>query len=318
VNILITGGAGFIGSHLARSLVKSGHRVTILDDFSNGDLRNVWDLIREKKVKLIKGDIRDEKLLSDITHGIDTIFHLAAQIHVDKSVLEPKMTFDVNTIGTLNILDLAAKRDFEKIIYASTSEVYGTALTEKIDENHPLNPQSPYGASKAAADRLCYAYIQTYGMNITIARNFNTYGPFQKDTGYGAVISLFIKRALSDKPPIIYGPGNQTRDFMYIDDAVKAYELILESKKANGDVFNFGSGVEISITELANLITKLCGKNLSPVHVEKRPGEVMRLCADTTKSQKVLGFKPGFTLEQGIKTYIDWFRKYKFDEWKMG
>ena len=318
MSVLITGGAGFIGSHLARSLVKSGHKVTILDDFSNVDLKNVWDLITERKVKLIKGDIRDPKILGEVTQNIDVIFHLAAQIHIDKSILEPKMTFDVNAIGTLNILELGLKRDFEKIIYASTSEVYGTALTEKIDENHPLNPQSPYAASKVAADRLCHAYVQTYGMNVTTVRNFNVFGPFQKDTGYGSVIPIFIKRALVDKPPIIYGEGNQTRDFMFIDDAVKAYTLVMDSKNVNGEVFNFGSGREISITDLARLIVNQCGKKLAPVHVERRPGEVMRLCADTSKSQRVLGFKSQFTLEEGIRTYIEWFQKYKFDEWKMG
>ena len=317
MNILVTGGAGFIGSHLVKHLASEGHKVTILDDFSNGDLKNVWELINNKKVRIIKGDVRDSALLAHITNDIDTIFHLAAQIHIDKSILEPKMTFDVNVTGTLNILELALKKDFEKIIYASTSEVYGSALKEKIDENHPMNPHSPYAASKLAADRLCYAYAETYGLNISIIRNFNTYGPFQKDTGYGAVIPIFIKRVLDGKPPVIYGDGTQTRDFMYIEDAVKAYSLLMNGR-TDERVMNFGSGEDVTMNELAELIIRMCGSSVKPVHVGPRAGEVRRLCADTTKSRKLLGFEPSYALKDGLKKYIEWFREYKPDEWKLG
>lgn len=317
MDILITGGAGFIGSHLAKSMISKGHKVTIIDNFSNGDLRNIWNLISQKKLTLVKGDIRDKNILNDITINTDAIFHLAAQIHIDKSVLDPQETIDTNVTGTLNILELALKRDFEKIVFASTSEVYGTAQKDKIDENHPLCPQSPYAASKVAGDRLCHSYHQTYGLNVTIMRSFNTYGPFQKDTGYGSVIPIFIKRVLNNKPPIIYGSGEQTRDFMFIEDAINAYNLILKNT-THGDTFNFGSGVDISVKDLAKKIIDLCGSNLEPVFVEQRAGEVMKLCADTSKAKKILGFEPKYTLDDGLKTYIDWFKKYKFDEWKMG
>ncbi len=313
--ILITGGAGFIGSHLSRYLVGKGHKVTILDNFSNSSPSNIWDMLLNKKVRLVKGDVRDANLIGEVTDGIDTIFHLAAQIHIDKSILEPKYTFDVNVLGTLNILEVGLKRDFDKIIFASTSEVYGTALTDSINEDHPLNPQSPYAASKAAADRLCYAYSKTYGMNVSIIRNFNTFGPFQKDTGYGSVIPIFIRRVLENKPPIIYGSGEQTRDFMYIEDAIRAYDIVMNNH-CDGSL-NFGSGRDITMNDLAGMIIKLCGKELTPVHVEPRPGEVLKLCADISKS-RAMGFEPKFTLENGIKTLIDWTKKYRFDEWKMG
>lgn len=318
-NILVTGGAGFIGSHLTKRLVAEGHRVTVLDDFSNGDLRNVWSLLTEKKIKLIRGDILDTHILSDISHDIDIVYHLAAQIHVDRSILEPKKTFDVNAIGTLNILELAMRRNFEKVVYASTSEVYGTAQTEMMNENHPLNPQSPYAASKLAADRLCNAYSETYGLQVFIIRNFNTYGPFQKDSGYGAVIPIFIRRVLSNKPPIIYGNGRQTRDFMFIEDAIKAYALITNGKTRER-VLNFGSGKDISIEDLANLIIKECGKEgeIEPVFMEGRAGEVMKLCCDITRSKKELGFTPKYDIRSGVKEFIEWFKKYKFDEWKAG
>ena len=315
MNILITGGAGFIGSHLSRYLAGKGHKITILDNFSNSSPSNIWDMLLNKQVRLVKGDVRDAKLINETTDGIETIFHLAAQIHIDKSILEPKYTFDVNVLGTLNILETALKRDFKKIIFASTSEVYGTALKDNIDEDHPLNPQSPYAASKAAADRLCHAYSKTYGMNVSIIRNFNTFGPFQKDTGYGSVIPIFIRRALENKPPIIYGDGKQTRDFMYIEDAIRAYDIVM-NKDFDG-ALNFGSGRDITINDLARLIVQLCGKDIAPVHVESRTGEVMKLCADISKSRS-LGFEPRFTLEDGIKMLIEWTRKYRFDEWKMG
>ncbi len=315
-NILVTGGAGFIGSHLTKKLVAEGHNVTIIDDFSNGDLRNVWSLLTEKKIKLIRGDILDKHILADITHSIDTVFHLAAQIHVDKSVLEPQKTFEVNAIGTLNILELAMRRNF-KVVYASTSEVYGSAQTECMNEDHPLNPQSPYAASKLAADRLCNAYAETYGLDVSIIRNFNTYGPFQKDTGYGAVIPIFIRRVLNNKPPIIYGDGKQTRDFMYIEDAIKAYSLTTKGK-AKERVLNFGSGKDISINELANLIIKECGADMEPVHMEGRAGEVSRLCCDISRSRSELGFTPKYDIRSGIREFIEWFKKYNFDEWKIG
>ncbi len=313
-NILITGGAGFIGSHLSRYLIGKGHRITILDDFSNSSPSNIRDMLLDKRVRLVKGDVRDAMLINDVTADMDTIFHLAAQIHIDKSILEPKYTFDVNALGTLNILEAGLKRDFRKIIFASTSEVYGTALKERIDEEHPLNPQSPYAASKAAADRMCYAYSKTYGMNVSIIRNFNTFGPFQKDTGYGSVIPIFIRRVLEGKPPLIYGDGTQTRDFMYIDDAIRAYDVIMNND-ADG-ALNFGSGRDITMNELADMIIRLCGKEMAPVHVEPRPGEVMKLCADISKS-RALGFEPKISLENGIKMLIDWTRKYRFDEWKI-
>jgi UDP-glucose 4-epimerase len=318
-NVLVTGGAGFIGSHLTKKLVKEGHNVTILDDFSNGDLRNVWSLLTEKKIKMIRGDILDLRLIEDITHDIDIVYHLAAQIHIDKSILEPKRTFDVNAIGTLNILEVAMKRNFERVIYASTSEVYGTAQTEKMNEDHPLNPQSPYAASKLAADRLCHAYAETYGMSVSVIRNFNTYGPFQKHTGYGAVIPIFIRRVLNNKPPIIYGDGNQTRDFMYIEDAVNAYMLVTK-KNPKEIVLNFGSGKDIKISDLARLIIKECGKEgeLQPVQMEGRAGEVRKLCCDITRSKNALGFTPHYDINSGIKAFVEWFKKYNFDEWKIG
>lgn len=316
-NILITGGAGFIGSHLAEKLVKEGHKVKVIDDFSNSTVNNIRGLLNYPNFKLIKGDIRDYSLIKEISNNIDTIYHLAAQIHVDKSITESRSTQEINYFGTLNMLEAMREHDIEKFIFASSSEVYGSAQYSPMDEKHPLDAQSPYAASKAGADRLCYSYFKTYGMDITVVRNFNTYGPKQKDGGYGSAISIFIRRVLNNQPPIIYGDGTQSRDYMYIKDAITAYTLVKENKKKlAGEVINFGTGKDHTILDISNRIIKLCGKdNLKPVHIEQRPGEVQKLCADTKKVRSLLGFKPEYDLEKGLKEYINWFKTYKDIGW---
>ena len=321
MKILITGGAGFIGSHLCDKYVKNGDTVLCLDNFMNGNLMNIRHLLNYRNFKLVNGDLRDFDLLEKIMRDVDAVFHLAAQIHVDRSIIEPKLTYDVNVLGTQNILEVARMYDVEKIIHASTSEVYGSAQYVPMDEKHPLNAPHPYGASKIAADRMCYAYVETYGMNICIMRSFNIFGPRQKDSGYGGVISLLTKRVLSNMPPIVYGDGAQTRDYTYVDDTVKAYDLILKNSKPLEEPINFGTGEEIKIIDLANKIIELCDKEgkIKPVHVEPRPGEVKRLLANNSKANEILGWKPDYTIEEGLKKFIDWYKNYKFEEWsKLG
>jgi UDP-glucose 4-epimerase len=173
----------------------------------NGNITNIRHLVNHRNFKLIKGDIRDFDLLEKIMRDVDVVFHLAAQIHVDRSVIEPKLTYDVNVQGTQNVIDVARMYDVKKVVHASTSEVYGSSEYYPMDEKHPLNAPHPYGASKIAADRMCYAYIQTYGMDISIMRCFNIFGPKQRDVGYGGVISIFTRRVLGNMPPVIYGDG---------------------------------------------------------------------------------------------------------------
>jgi UDP-glucose 4-epimerase len=321
MKILITGGAGFIGSHLCEKYVSEGETVFCLDNFENGDLRNIYGLITNKKFKLIHGDIRDSNLLEKIMPRVDAIIHLAAQIHVERSIIEPKLTYDVNVLGTLNLLEVARRYDVEKIIHTSTSEVYGSARSLLMNEDHPLCAPHPYGASKIAADRLCYAYVQTFGMNICIARPFNTFGPKQKDHGYGGAISIFTRRVLSGRPPIIYGDGSQTRDYMYIDDLVKAYDLVLKSNKSLKEVINFGTGKDVKIIDLANKIIELCDhkRKIEPVHVAPRPGEIKQMIADYSKAKKLLGWEPKYTLERGLEEFVEWYKSFKFAEWeKLG
>lgn len=316
MKILITGGAGFIGSHLCDKYIQEGQTVLCLDNFLSGNLTNVRHLLDYRNFKLIKGDIRNFALLEKITRDVDVVFHLAAQIHVDRSYIEPKLTYEVNVMGTQNILEVARIYDVKRVIYASTSEVYGSAQYVPIDEKHPLNAPHPYGASKIAADRMCYAYIQTYGMNVAILRHFNTFGPRQRDIGYGGVISIFTRRVLNNMPPLIYGDGRQTRDYTYIDDVVRAYDLVLSHHEPINEPINFGSGREVSILDLAQRVIEFCGQkgNIKPLHIEPRIGEVKRLIADAQNAKKLLGWAPKSSFEDGLKQFVLWYQNYGREE----
>jgi UDP-glucose 4-epimerase len=267
---------------------------------------------------LIIDDITQDELYYKLPNDLDAIIHLAAQIHVDKSIVNPKETFKINVDGTLKVLEFARMNDIKKILYASTCEIYGSAQYVPMDENHPLSAKHPYGVSKIAADRLCYTYNETYDLGIDIIRCFNVFGPKQKDTGYGGVIAIFIKRVLQNKPAIIYGSGMQTRDFIFIEDAIDAYDKVLTAKgnpARNG--LNFGSGKEISVNKIAEVITKneAVDKDLKAIHVDPRPIEVQKVMADISKANKLLGFKPKIDFERGIALLIDWYKKYQSELW---
>jgi len=316
MKMLITGGAGFIGSHLCDKYVGEGHHVLCLDNFMSGNLMNIRHLLDCRNFKLVRGDIRDYALLEKIMRDVDVVFHLAAQIHVDRSYIEPGLTYDINVAGTQNVLEVARINDAGKIIYASTSEVYGSAQRVPIDENHPLCAPHPYGASKIAADRMCYAYQHTYGMDIAIARPFNVFGPRQRDIGYGGVISIFTRRVLSNLTPIIYGDGRQTRDYTYIDDIVRAYDLVLNCKEPLTEPVNFGSGREVSVIDIAGMVIENCGRKgeMEPVHISPRIGEVKRLIADASKAKQLLGWESGYDIEKGLGEFVAWYRNYGFEE----
>jgi UDP-glucose 4-epimerase len=316
MRMLITGGAGFVGSHLCEKYTKEGHTVLCLDNFMSGNLMNIRHLLDYRNFKLVKGDIRDYDMLERIMRDVEVVFHLAAQVHVDRSYIEPRLTWDVNVMGTQNILEIARLHDASKVIYASTSEVYGSAQYVPIDEKHPLDAPHPYGASKVAADRMCHAYNQTYGMNIAIMRLFNIFGPHQRDLGYGGVVSIFTRRVLSGMPPVIYGNGEQSRDYTYIADAVRAYDLVLNRKEPLPGPVNFGSGKDVTIMDLAKKIIEVCGKSdtIKPTHVEPRIGEVNRLIANPAKAKKLLGWQTEYTLEKGLAEFLNWYKQYGLEE----
>jgi UDP-glucose 4-epimerase len=317
MKILITGGAGFLGSYLCEKYVNDGHVVYALDNLLNGNLNNIRILLHRKNFKFMHDDIRSDDLYHKLPTDLDAIIHLAAQIHVDRSIVNPAETFKINVDGTLKILEFARMNDVKKVLHASTSEVYGTAKHTPMDEDHPLLASHPYGVSKIAADRLCYSYNETYDLGVDIVRCFNLFGPRQKDTGYGGVIAIFINRVLQDKPPIIYGDGSQTRDYMYVTDAINAYDMVLTANNNPGrNGINFGSGTELSVKRIAELVIKYAATNeMKAIHVEPRPVEVQRLFADISLADRLLGFRPQVDFERGLSLLVDWYNNYKSELW---
>ena len=271
---LVTGGAGFIGSHLSRRLEDLGHKVISLDNFMHPC---------ENPYPSRFADVRYVRDMEQYFKGVDVCFHLAAQISVDRSIHSPQETLDINLNGTLNILELCRKCG-AKLVFASTSEVYGTSQAKKMSEDHPLDAQSPYGASKVAADRLCKSYIDTYGMKIVILRNFNTFGPYQNDDSLRRGHStVHESRPQRRRTMNIFGSGNQERDYMWVDDAVDAYIKLI----GRTGVYNAGSGDTITRQQdRAGDKADTRGSKSRIVHVKARPGEVQRLCCDADKDQK--------------------------------
>lgn len=292
MRVLVTGGAGFIGYHLTEKLKTLGHDVISLD--------NMMNPCSAPDKSFVYGDVRYLDDLRSYIHNSDIVFHLAAQISVDKSIFNPQETIDINVGGTQNVLQLC-KLYRTPMIFASSSEIYGTSQEPFMSESHPLDAQSPYAASKVAGDRLCYSYYKTYDMDVRVLRNFNTAGPYQN--GYGAVFSSFIEKVLHDKSPEIFGDGTQERDYMAVDDAVDAY-LTVMTNGYPGIVVNAGSGKTVTVNEIASKVINYFHKDLKPVHTLARPGEVMRLCCDNLKIRG-LGWKPKYDVDYIIEQMVN-------------
>lgn len=324
--VLITGGAGFIGSNLTNYLLDNGHKVIILDDLSRSNTDNIRACYNHSpNFYFVNGSVLDFELVDRLVNNADMVFHLAAQVHWEESIDSPISSFEVHTKGTQNVLEavrrsMVKKDPIKLMLYASSSEVYGTAQYVPMDENHPFNPQSPYAAGKAAADRLCSAYHHVYNLPIIILRQFNTYGPNQRLKGYSAVIPKFVSQVMNNNPPTIYGSGEQTKDFHYITDLINAYSLIIDSWSELdmfGKAINFGTGSETSINDLANIVIETVGEEtgrdlqntMIPIHLPPRPGEVMRFSADIGLAKKTLGFTPKIDIKEGIREYVRWFMK---------
>lgn len=303
--VLVTGGAGFIGSHLAEELVRRGYQVIILDDLSTGRKENIEELIGKPltgEIQFVQGSITDLPLPQKLFQGVDCVFHLAAIPSVPRSLENPLACHEVNITGTLNVLLAAKDNRVKKVIYASSSSVYGDTPTLPKTEGMLPTPQSPYAVTKLCGEYYCRVFEQVYDLPTVCLRYFNVYGPKQDpDSEYAAVIPKFMRRALDGNPPIIFGDGKQTRDFTYVRDVVKATILVAETE-ARG-VYNVGSGNRTTINELAKLILRLIGGHLEPTHQEPRSGDIRHSLADISNI-KALGYNPDYSLREGLEETI--------------
>ncbi|MBA7677007.1 UDP-N-acetylglucosamine 4-epimerase [subsurface metagenome] len=300
--VVVTGGAGFIGSNLAEELATSNN-VIIIDDLSTGRKENTASLLNKDNVKFIQGSILDAKLLQKFFRGIDFVFHLAALPSVPRSVQDPLTTNEVNITGTLNVLIAARDNKVKKVVYASSSSVYGDTPTLPKREDMLPNPQSPYALTKLVGEHYCRIFHQIYRLPTICLRYFNVYGPRQNpDSQYAAVIPRFIVRVARGNPPVIYGNGEQTRDFTYVRDVVQA-NLIAAQADATG-IFNIGRGEGNSINKLAETIINVMEKDLQPVYEPPLPGDIEHSLADISKAKK-MGYSPEFSLEIGLKETIE-------------
>jgi NAD dependent epimerase/dehydratase len=314
-NILITGGGGFIGSHLVERLVHLGANVTVFLRYNSREdegLIKFLSLEVRENINIIWGDLRSIQSVKIGVKEKDIIFHLGALISVPYSYVNPQDVIETNILGVINILDAAREYGVEKVIHTSTSEVYGTALYTPIDEEHPLQAQSPYSASKIGADKICESYFKSFDLPVTILRPFNTYGPRQSAR---AVIPCIISQALQGETVKI-GALTPTRDFTFISDLIDGFIEIGKADNVIGETINVGFGEDISIKELISLISELMKKRIN-IQQEKermRPpkSEVMRLVADTTKAKRLLGWRPKVTLEKGLLETIKWIKEHMY------
>lgn len=312
LNILVTGGAGFIGRWVVDRLLKDGHHVWVLDDLSNGRIENLEDLRNHKNfIDFVNGDIKDMQILNHLfINNFDICYHLAASINVQDSIDNPRMTFNNDVIGTFNILE-QCKSNNVRIVFMSTCMVYERAWGEVgINESNKVKPASPYAGSKLAAENMVLSYFYAYDLPATVIRPFNTYGPYQKTGGEGGVVAIFLKNKLAGKTLQIYGDGNQTRDLLYVEDCARFVVETGYSNKVNGEIVNAGLGEDISINELAKLIVKDNNRIQHIDHIHPQ-SEIPKLLCDYSKAKTLLKWEPNFTLEEGIKKTEKWIKTTK-------
>jgi dTDP-glucose 4,6-dehydratase len=309
--VLVTGGAGFISSNVVRHLLEATeHDVVTLDALTYaGNLENLADVMSHPRLAFVHGDIRDAALVRELVDGVDVIVNAAAESHVEKSIRDGASEFvTTNVEGTQILLDAIREAPVERFVLISSSEVYGTAEDAPMDEGHPLNPRSPYAATKAGADRLAYSYWTTYGLPVVILRPFNNYGPRQHPE---KVVPRFITQALADEPLTIHGDGHASRDWLYVTDDAEAIEAAIAApvERLAGEVVNVATGIDLSVAEIARLVLDQLGKpDDLCTHVPERPGQVDRHIGSTEKAERLLGWRARTSFEDGLERTIAWYR----------
>jgi nucleoside-diphosphate-sugar epimerase len=306
MNVLVTGGAGFIGSHIVDALLEQGNSVRVLDNFSTGHRSNLDRL----DIQIVEGDIGDAQTVRRALDGMTHVVHQAAFVSVPGSIIDPLACNDVNVTGTLNVLAASRDAGIERVVFASSTAVYGEA-SGRLHELSPLGPLSPYGVSKLAAEKYCAAFTASYGLETVALRYFNVFGPRQSpDSDYAAVIPQFISRLIAGEPLIIYGDGEQTRDFVYVANVAQANLLALKAPRAAGRVFNIGSGLSISVNQLVAALRPLAGVDIHAEHAEPRAGDIRHSRADIGLAMAGLRYLPSIDLEAGLTNTLNWHREH--------
>lgn len=308
---LVTGGAGFIGSHLVDRVISEGHDAVVLDNFASGKKANLSDALQTGKLTLIDGSILNEADLSRAMEGVDVVFHLAVEC-VRKSIGDPVNNHHINATGTLMALEAARRAKVSRFVYCSSSEVYGNAGQGVLSEDLTVcQPTTVYGASKLVGELYAQAYLRTYGMETCVVRPFNAFGPREHDQGVLAeVIPRFVIKVLNGQSPMIFGDGSQGRDFTYVTDTADGLWRAAHSDSMVGEIVNIGWGRMVSVKEVAMEIIRQCGRNdITLEHVPERPGDIQSLIAQTEKAEKLTGFRPTVDFSSGISRYLDWFKQ---------
>lgn len=309
-NYLVTGGAGFIGSHIAQTLVHRRKTVRVLDNLLTGRRANMAGFIKD--IEFLEGDIRDQNTCRQAVRNVDCILHQAALPSVQRSVLDPLATNDINVTGTLNLLIAAREARVKRIVFASSSSTYGADSRLPKREGNEGRPLSPYALSKQAGEHYCRLFSDLYGLDTVSLRYFNVFGPRQDpNSQYSAVIPLFITKVLAGQPPVVFGSGEQSRDFTYIDNVVEANILASEAPVAAGEVMNIACGERTTINALLHLVNMILGADVPPVYAGERPGDIPNSVADITHAARRLGYAPRVSLEEGLKKTIPWYSELR-------
>jgi UDP-glucose 4-epimerase len=304
MKVLVTGGAGFIGSNIVKLLLEEEHSVTVLDNLISG-YRNNLDPF--PGVQFIEGDIRNQPVVSAAVDGAEVVFHLAASVGNKRSIDHPLEDSEINVMGTLRVLESARRAGVRKVVFSSSAGIFGELKTLPIREDHPVEPDSPYGASKLGAEKLCLAYAKLYPLECVCLRYFNVYGPNQRYDAYGNVIPIFAHQMLQGERVTIFGDGEQTRDFVNVKDVARANYNAALNKGVSG-AFNLGSATRITINRLAELLSEVGGLKPKIEHGPPRPGDVRDSLADISAARDAFGFEPKVLLENGLREYIEWIR----------